>query len=217
MRWRAGVKAHRKPRWIPRAPSKTFVLPGKDHTPEAELEQIMKLKFEHRNHVAALTQYLWEDYLKSSSAGKEAQMQQEREEEEHANLLIKNEHINARVVIRRQERLEREAQEEEQRIRMELEDAKKREKEQAERIDDVIKYEKKQIENRITVDELERAILQAIDNPVDDEFAIDTEGHIYRGRYTKSIAVPSEQREKIPAPLTEADSILGIDKMKQEL
>ncbi len=35
---------------------------------------------------------------------------------------------------------------------------------------------------------------------MDHEFAIDLEGNIYRGRYTKSTSVPPNKREKIPAP-----------------
>ncbi len=51
-----------------------------------------------------------------------------------------------------------------------------------------------------TQEALAKAIEHALDNPVDHEFAIDLEGNIYRGRYTKSTSVPPNKREKIPAP-----------------
>jgi hypothetical protein len=44
---------------------------------------------------------------------------------------------------------------------------------------------------------------------VDHEFAIDLQGHIYRGRYTKSVEVAAGQREKIPVPMTVAERILA--------
>ena len=80
-------------------------------------------------------------------------------------------------------------------------------------IDKIVQSEKEQIENRVkTIDDLERAILFALDNPVDYEFAIDNAGNIYKGRYTKSIQITDEEREQIPVPSTEADAILGTDK-----
>ena len=84
-------------------------------------------------------------------------------------------------------------------------------------VDKVILSEKEQIERRIkSVDDLDSAILSALDNPVDYEFAIDSVGHIYRGRYTKSTLVPENKREQIPVPLTEADKILGVDNIEQK-
>ena len=49
-----------------------------------------------------------------------------------------------------------------------------------------------------------------------DKFAIDKQGYIYRGRYTKSMQVPLEKKEKIPTNLSEGDRILGLDKQQQE-
>lgn len=52
----------------------------------------------------------------------------------------------------------------------------------------------------VTREALAAAIEAALDSPADHEFAIDAEGHIYRGRYTRSTEVPEAHREKIPAP-----------------
>ena len=193
-----------------------FVLPAKHHVPEDEAEQVMTLKFRHHDQVSALTQYLWEDYLRNSDVGEAAKIQAAKEEEEHKNLVRKNETINTEIAEKREARLKTEAKEEAERIKSELNFAQEQESQRLSVIKNVVVSEKEQLGMRIkTVDDLERAILCAIDNPVDNEFAIDKEGHIYRGRYTKSILVPLQEREKIPIPLSEGDRILGVENQQQ--
>ena len=197
-----------------------FLLPPKHHIPEAEENQVMTLKFRHHDQMAALTQYLWEDYLRNSDVGEAAKLEAAREEKEHKNLLQQNEAINAEIAAKRADRLKVEAKHEEERIKLEL-IVDREQKSKAQSIADrIVVSEGKQLELRVkTLDELESAINYALDNPKDSEFAIDREGHIYRGRYTKSILVPIDQREKIPTPFSEGDRILGADRQanKEEL
>lgn len=49
----------------------------------------------------------------------------------------------------------------------------------------------------ITADNIDRAIEDALASPVDHNYAIDLEGHIYRGHKTKPSDVPPEELEKI--------------------
>ena len=195
-----------------------FVLPAKHHVPEDEEEQVMTLKFRHWDQVSALTQYLWEDYLRNSDVGEAAKLQAAKEEEKHKDLIRKNEILNTEIAEKREVRLKIEAKEEEERINSELNFAREKESQRLSVIKNVVVSEKEQLGMRIkTVDDLETAILIALDNPVDNEFAIDKEGHIYRGRYTKSIQVPLQEREKIPIPLSEGDRILGLENQQQNV
>ena len=213
----SGVNQHRKPRWYPRAPSKQFKLPEKNHIPEAEEDQIMVLKFKHHDQMAALTQYLWEDYLRNSDVGEAAMIEAAKEEEEHRRLLAENESLNVEVASLRDTRIKIEAKEETQRIALEIKIAQEQEQKRLSVVKKVILSEKKQLDMRIrSVDDLDNAISCALDNPVDEEFAIDKQGYIYRGRYTKSMQVPLEKKEKIPTNLSEGDRILGLDKQQQE-
>ena len=213
----SGVNQHRKPRWYPRAPSKQFKLPEKNHIPEAEEDQIMVLKFKHHDQMAALTQYLWEDYLRNSDVGEAAIIEAAKEEEEHRRLLAENESLNVEVASLRDTRIKIEAKEEKQRIALEIKIAQEQEQKRLSVVKKVILSEKKQLDMRIrSVDDLDNAISCALDNPVDEEFAIDKQGYIYRGRYTKSMQVPLEKKEKIPTNLSEGDRILGLDKQQQE-
>lgn len=213
----AGVNQHRKPRWYPRAPSKQFKLPEKNHIPEAEEDQIMVLKYKHHDQMAALTQYLWEDYLRNSDVGEAAIIEAAKEEEEHRRLLAENESVNVEVASFRDTRVKIEAKEEKQRIALEIKIAQEQEQKRLSIVKKVILSEKKQLDMRIkSVDDLDNAISCALDNPVDEEFAIDKQGYIYRGRYTKSLQLPLEKKEKIPTHLSEGDRILGLDKQQQE-
>ena len=76
----------------------------------------------------------------------------------------------------------------------------------------MISEESLAIDNRIRKEDLERTIEIALDNPIDFEFAIDTEGHIFRGRETKSILVPKDERDVIPKPPTQQEIILNLKK-----
>ena len=199
---------------MPRAKSKMFLLPPKHHIPEFEENQVMTLKFRHQDQMAALTQYLWEDYLRNSDVGEAAKIEAAREEKEHRGLLKENEAVNSEIAAKRVERLKLEAKQEEERIKLELiVDREKKLKKQSE-ADKIVQSEEKQLDLRVkSIDDLEGAINFALDNPKDNEFAIDKSGYIYRGRYTKSIQVPQDKREKIPAPLSEGDRILGADEV----
>lgn len=45
--------------------------------------------------------------------------------------------------------------------------------------------------------QIERAIEEALANPVDFNFAIDLEGYVYRGKVTDITQVPEESRERL--------------------
>lgn len=200
--------AHKKPRWIGPAASKKFLLPPTDHTPPDDIEQLLALSWQHRERLSAISQLLYEDFLRHSDVGSAAIEEAKREEEEHVKLLDENEQENARVAKQRELRLQREAVEREEKIRNELL-AIEREKLVKERqLEQLIREESKELDQRIKLEDLERAIEIALDNPVDHEFAIDTKGFIYRGRETKSLNVPPREREKIPVPPTTSESIL---------
>ena len=79
-------------------------------------------------------------------------------------------------------------------------------------VEQMITEESLAIDNRIRKEDLERTIEIALDNPIDFEFAIDTEGHIFRGRETKSILVPKDERDVIPKPPTQQEIILNLKK-----
>lgn len=196
-RHKGHILPHKKPRWIPPAPSKKFKLPPTDHTPEAETTQINFLKLRYKEHLSGVAQYLYEDFKKYSDTGEAAQRQAELDAKEHTELVKDNEAENQRIATLRTERLKREMAEKKGEIAQELEEFSTNEKARLERAKEVIMRTEAAMAEAVKPDQLEKAIEEALANPVDYEFAIDTQGHIYRGRYTKSVEVPPALREKL--------------------
>ena len=122
-----------------------------------------------------------------------------------------NEEENKKVAKQRELRLQKEAIENEQNIREELVQIEAKEKVRRRHVEQMITEESLAIDNRIRKEDLERTIEIALDNPIDFEFAIDTEGHIFRGRETKSILVPKDERDVIPKPPTQQEIILNLN------
>jgi small subunit ribosomal protein S26 len=120
--------------------------------------------------------------------------------------------MNAEIAERRRVRLERESQEESVRIEKELKIAEEEKRKKIEAANRIVESETEAIVNRIRAEDLERVIETALQNPVDHEFAIDLQGNIYRGRFTKSIEVQAKDLEKIPGPKTVAEKILAGQK-----
>ena len=59
VRHKHGVYKHAKPRWFGPAPSKKFLLPPMDHTPPDDIEQLLKLSWQHRDRVAAISRVIF--------------------------------------------------------------------------------------------------------------------------------------------------------------
>eukprot|EP00095_Tigriopus_kingsejongensis_P002265 snap_masked-scaffold633_size121756-processed-gene-0.14 protein:Tk02265 transcript:snap_masked-scaffold633_size121756-processed-gene-0.14-mRNA-1 annotation:"probable 28s ribosomal protein mitochondrial precursor" len=196
---------HRKPRWVLPAPSKKFKLPPTDHTPEPEIHLMNHLKVKYNEHYSAVTQYLHEDFMKYSDVGEVAKQEAEKEEIEHMDLLAQNQAANAQVAearVQRKaeelERLKREAEED-------LTQIQKQERNRLEALELRVASETESVKNAVTLANLEQKIEEALANPVDHEYAIDTEGHIYHGRYTECRDVPDNEKVKIAQPKDELD------------
>merc|ERR1740129_1093327 len=179
-----------------------------DHTPPDDIEQLLKLSWQHRDRVSAISQLLYEENLRHSSAGEAAKEERKIADDEDEQLLQENEEINAQIAKTRELRLQKEAIIEEETIRHELKEYDKEKAIKNREMEDFIKEETKALENRIKLEDLEKAIEIALDNPIDYEYAIDTEGHIFRGRETKSTLVKKDAREKIPRPMKEGEKLL---------
>merc|ERR1711887_64123 len=120
----------------------------------------------------------------------------QKEEEQHQLMIKLNE--NEKVAMQRQIRLKKEAEERKIRISEELADFEEKEKMRLALVDEMVERHKVEMEKRIRVEDLEKAIETALANPVDFEYAIDKDGNIFRGRTTKSKKIEPKDYEKIP-------------------
>jgi len=190
---------HRKPRWIPMARSKMFVEPPTCTIPQAELDHETSLHKEYNHRMRALTQYLYDDEAKFSDTGEAGRLEALEEERQHALLLQENEECNKQIQERRNERLKNDMEEVKSNIQLQLKANEELERERIARADEYVRKEAVSIGQRIEPQDLEAAIINALENPIDPEFALDRDGHIYRGRATKSLKVSVEKREKLTA------------------
>jgi len=178
--------------------------------PEAELKHEEALHVEYNMRMNALIKYLDEDYQKFSDVGEAGRIEAELELQQHNKLVQDNDGENARIAERRQQRLMLEAQQSQHRIQQELLEAAQKEEERLAAAERFIKQEAAILEQRILPDKLEEAIIEALDNPVDPEFALDTHGNVFRGRTTKSLKVPPENLVNILAQNEDEDIALDI-------
>lgn len=176
----------RKPIWLPRAPSKLFVLPEKIVYPKDEEEQIEHLHFQYQSELLSIRDYCRDHfYLPSKSAGGLSTEQVKEEEDEHARLLRENEEENQRVAEMRSQRLVKEKKmfesdvikfnEERREILASLESEARM----------AIDAELKRCSTFITKETLNVKIEEALAHPVHYDFAITkdgtiiTDGHIH--------------------------------------
>ena len=111
--------------------------------------------------------------------------------------------------------MQKEGIETEQNIRAELDQIEAKERIRQRQVEEMIAAESQAIDNRIRKEDLEKVIEIALDNPIDYEFAIDKEGHIFRGRETKSNLVPKDDLELIPKPPTQHEILLNLKKSRE--
>merc|ERR1712035_224908 len=140
----------RKPIGGPPAPSKLFRIPIKPVVPQD----------------------------KQAESGESAQLKLKEEDEEHERLMEENRIENEKTALLREERLKAECEATREKV---LQSLVKKEKENVlyqERLRSFIKEQ--EATPFISKDEVERAIEEALSNPVNFNFAIDIRGNVYK-------------------------------------
>lgn len=160
---------------MPIAKSKEFQLKLVDHTPKEELRAMEDLLKEYHVHLSATSHHLYKEYLQSSDVGEAAQKEALRAQEEHENLVRENEAENQRVRELREQRLKREFDQRDEQIRGEVSQAKEDEAERVREADQIVKETEAILAHRIDRKDFEGTLLEALDHPVDHEYAIDLE------------------------------------------
>ena len=107
--------------------------------------------WQHRDRVAAISQLLYEENLRHSSAGEAAKEERKIADDQDEQLLQENEEINAQIAKTRELRLRKEAIIEEETIRHELKEYDKEKAIKNREMEDFIKEETKALENRYII------------------------------------------------------------------
>nr|CAG4643563.1 EOG090X0FQ9 [Ilyocryptus agilis] len=185
----------RKPLGSPMAKSKMFRIPSKPVIPSDEKEEIKRLYDNYKLEMKSLRQYFYEQSLKQAESGESAQQKLKLEEDEHLRLMEENRLENEKTAALRNERLKVEAEKMREKVLASL-----IKKEENDRI--VIEMFSNFIEKHkstpfIAKDQIEKALEEALANPVDFNFAIDLDGYVYRGKETSIDKIPEGDRERL--------------------
>ncbi|XP_042241230.1 probable 28S ribosomal protein S26, mitochondrial [Homarus americanus] len=187
----------RKPRWVPVAKSKMFKIPPRTITPKEEVVEITRLFNMYRTQMRAVRRHLWEESLRRADTSELSMQQAAEDEAEHQQILEYNHQENLRVAALREERVRKEFEANLARVEASKEKLAKQALEAQEKALHLITETQALVKTFIKREDLEEAIETAIANPIDYNFVIDQEGHIFRGCNTKPESIPEEDREKL--------------------
>jgi len=175
------VRFTRKPRWLPKAPSKMFRVPVRPQVSVEERNELFKLFTNYRTSIKSIQKQL-ENELEKSYTGHEVLREiADREETLWAKCVDVNENWNAEVAIAREERLAREREVQRETILAQLIEKEEEKKQKFEATEQIIRLEKEKSKTYITTENIDEAIEKALDNIVDHSYALDLAGNIYQG------------------------------------
>lgn len=175
------VRYTRKPRWLPKAPTKMFRVPVRPQISTDESKELFRLFTNYRTTMKCIQKQL-EYELETSYTGQEVLQEIANKEE---MLWVKcmdiNDNWNAQVAIDREQRLanEREARREE--ILAQLIEKEEEKKKKLEVVEERVRLEKEKSKTYITVENIDEAIEKALDHVVDHKYALDLDGNILKG------------------------------------
>ncbi|XP_015370743.1 PREDICTED: probable 28S ribosomal protein S26, mitochondrial [Diuraphis noxia] len=175
------VRYTRKPRWLPKAPSKMFRVPVRPQISTDERNELFRLFTNYRTTMKSIQKQL-EYELETSYTGQEVLQEiANKEEMLWAKSMDVNDNWNAEVALDREQRLanEREARREE--ILAQLIEKEEEKKKKLEAIEEIIRLEKEKSKTYITIENIDEAIEKALDHVVDHKYALDLAGNIYKG------------------------------------
>ncbi|GAB6028008.1 hypothetical protein CHUAL_002235 [Chamberlinius hualienensis] len=176
----------RKPFWLGTAKSKLLRLPQRLPYREGELDELHKLTNDFKCLKKSLIHYFKKEYDLVSDTSAIATEKQRLEDEEHVQLMERNRLENERVAMLREERGHQWVENKKEALRAKLLHKEKLEKQKLEEIEERVKIEKMLAKSYITPENVDEAIEKALQTVVDYNFAIDLDGTVYKGRYTKS-------------------------------
>jgi small subunit ribosomal protein S26 len=149
------------------------------------------------SHYHCYRNYFAQEFRESSATSLAALLETKDEEEKHQLCMKENEEWNKQVALLREQRLIRLQEAREESILAKKIAFEERQKERLEMAEQLVREEKERAKFYITADNIDKAIEEALASPLDHNYAIDLEGHIYQGRKTKPSDISSDKLEKI--------------------
>ncbi|PSN50038.1 putative 28S ribosomal protein S26 [Blattella germanica] len=195
------IRWKRKPIWLPTAKSRMFKIPERPKVDEREAIELKRLHNRYKTHMHAIRTYFLEEIQETSAKSTVAIQEVKDEEDEHIQCMKINEEWNQQVSLIREDRLKKDEEIRREKVLRALAIAEEKRNAEKERIEQLVREEKERSKFYITPENIDKAIDEALGSIVDHNFAIDTDGNIFRGRTTKPSDVPPEERTQIQVPI----------------
>lgn len=186
---------------MPVAPSKKFKIPKRREFPPEEEREMKKLYDNYRTYVRAVRLHLIAEVKRTAETSDLAMQQVAQEEEEHQQLMEYNRQWNLRVGALREARVQKEHEADLARVEASLVKHAERASKAEEEALKIINETQELVKTFIKQEDLEKAIEEAMANPSDYNFAIDQDGHVFRGRNTKPEDVKREEWEQLESKM----------------
>ncbi|NP_001280367.1 probable 28S ribosomal protein S26, mitochondrial [Acyrthosiphon pisum] len=175
------VRYTRKPRWLPKAPTKMFRVPVRPQISPDENKELFRLYTNYRTTMKSIQEQL-EYELETSYTGQEVLQEiANKEEVLWAKCMDVNDNWNAEVATEREQRLAKEREDRREEILAQLIEKEEDKKKKLEAVEEIIRLEKEKSKTYITVENIDEAIEKALDNVVDHKYALDLAGNIFKG------------------------------------
>ncbi|EFA03392.1 small ribosomal subunit protein mS26 [Tribolium castaneum] len=181
------VRWRRKPMWLPTAKSKVFRVPPRPQISEEEDNELKRLNNNYRTAMNSIRRYLTNRYSVKLQAKADTEQLKKAFEEDLARCKAINDEWNAELEKVRNERIAKQLEEDIKFAENRKLELLKREEEMLAQAEEIVRKEKELVGTFITPEMLDEAIENAINNPVDYNFAIDLEGNKILGRETTPV------------------------------
>lgn len=175
------VRWKRKPIWLPTAKSKLFKVP---HRPVIPIEEYNELKRLHNNYKTLMKSVMsfFIEKQKEVQFSLDTNVVQDNIQRDFEICSSINDKWNKEVAIIREERLARERKARQEEIARILEAKKERDLKLQMKIDEEINKAKEEAQTFITSKNIDEAILNALENIIDHNMAIDHKGNFYKDK-----------------------------------
>ncbi|KOC63633.1 putative 28S ribosomal protein S26, mitochondrial [Habropoda laboriosa] len=172
------VRWKRKPIWLPTAKSKVFRVPKRPEIPVVEYEELKRLHHNYKTLMKSLKNFFIEKEQKKTECLEENVVKINVENDFKMCNYI-NDIWNNQVAAMRERRLAKEREDRVKEINIKLKEKAIRDLSIQERVDAEIRKAKEEAPTFITRDTIDEAIRNALENVVNHNVAIDSNGNIY--------------------------------------
>lgn len=173
---------NRKPLWLGTAKTKKFRVPVKPVIPDDEKEELKRLFNNYRTQIKSLRKFFYLKHSVTLMAQADTEQLKKDFDEDFLRCQKINNEWNEVIRKQREERLAKELKADIEFAKNRLAERIKKKEEVLAKAEEIVRREKEQSKYFVTPENIDRAIEEAINNPIDYNFAIDLNGDKIIGR-----------------------------------